>query len=216
MFMPSESSFAAARNLLPVTLSGLPFASGMVAGSLVETPQGWTRVEDLRAGARVMTYDGGAQRVAAIRRGSPDREIWAGPGAGLVRVPGGALDNCNDLMLLPEQPVLIHAQAAEAVLGAPAVLIRAAALTGFRGIHRILPGASVALIALEFARDEMVFVNSGTLLYCPAQVQDCNVAPAPGTLVDGFFPLLDAGQAQALLDLIETDALSTADLARAA
>jgi hypothetical protein len=215
MFMPSAKSFAAARNLLPVTLSGLPFAFGLVAGSLVETPQGWTPVETLCQGAQVLTYDGGAQPVAAIRRITPDHAAWEGQGGGLVRAPGGALNNCGALMLLPEQPVLIHSEAAEAVLGTCAVLVRAAALTGFRGIHRVAPEAPVGLVALEFARDEMVFVNSGALLHCPSRAAPVR-PPAPDTLVDGFFPMLDAVQARALLDLIETDALSTADLAQAA
>lgn len=216
MFMPSENSFAVARRFTPVAFAGLPFASGLVAGSLIETARGWTPVEDLRAGARVMTYDGGAQPLAAIRRVSPDHGLRAGPGAELVRVPGGALDNCGDLLLLPDQQVLIHSDAAEAVLGVPAVLIRAAALTGFRGIHRIVPEAPVALIALEFESDEMVFVNSGTLLHCPARARGARVPPAPGALVGGFFPVLGAAQARALLDLMATGARSTADLARAA
>lgn len=212
MFMPSENSFAVARRFTPVAFAGLRFASGLVAGSLVETPQGWMPVENLRVGTRVMTYDGGALAPTAIRRVSPDD----GLGTELVRVPGGALDNCGDLLLVPEQPVLIHSDLAEAVLGVPAVLIRAAALTGFRGVHRIVPAKPVALIALEFESDEMVFVNSGTLLHCPTKAHGMAETAAPGTLVDGFFPVLGKAQARALLDLMEMAARSTADLARAA
>lgn len=216
MFMHSEKSFASARIIRPAALSGLPFAAGMVAGSLVETPTGWTPVERLCEGMEVLTYDGGALPVTAVRRAAPNPDYWAGPEAGLVRVPGGALDNCEDLLLLPDQPVLIHAAAAEAVLGARAVLVPAAAFDGHRGIHRVVPDARVELVALAFATEEMVFVNSGTLLHCPADTFGPGAAPECGTLVDGFFPMLGRTQAEALLGLIDAGALCTADLARAA
>lgn len=210
MFMPSKDSFAAARALSPVGAALLPAPVGMVAGSLVETADGWTPVEALGIGARVQTYDGGAQPVTAIRRVVVGRGLC--PDADVIRVPGGALDTCADLLLPPSQQVLIHSSVAEAVLGLPAVLVEARSLVGFHGIGRVAPPAPVTLIALEFAAEEIVFANSGALVHCAA-------GPRAGAMPvgdEGFFPTLDAGRAGALLGLIAAGALSTADLARAA
>lgn len=216
MFIYPESTFSATRHPVPQSMSALPMATGIVAGSLIETSQGWRPVETLRVGELVLTYDGGAQAVAALRRTGTGAAPRSQPGPGLILAPGGALDNCADLLLAPDQPVLIHSPAAEAVLGAPGALVKARRLVGFRGIRRAPPTAPRALIALAFETEEMVFVNSGALLHCPARAQGAGAPLAEGGLADGFFPVLDAGRTRALLDLTEAGALDTADLARAA
>ena len=77
--------------------------SGLIAGTLVEGPMGWVPVEDLRIGDAVHSYDGGLVRVLGMDRN------WLPPthGGYLVQLPGGMLDNCSDLMLLPGQTILM-------------------------------------------------------------------------------------------------------------
>ena len=80
-----------------------PRTCGLVAKTLVETADGWKPVELLRRGEALQTQDGGLARVLAV-----DRQILM-PATHplLVHVPGGAFDACSDLLLLPDQLVLL-------------------------------------------------------------------------------------------------------------
>ena len=78
-------------------------STGLIAGTLVESATGWTPVENLRIGDAVQSYDGGLARVVGL-----DREwITASLSAYVLHLPGGALDNCSDLILLPGQNLLV-------------------------------------------------------------------------------------------------------------
>lgn len=163
--------------------------TGLVAGTLVEGPKGWLPVEDLRIGCTVHSFDGGLARVLGLDR------HWITPNRGdyLVHLPGGALDNCCDLTLLPGQNLLVDTQNDIALPDAIVVLIPAAALEGWLGAHRVPLETPIEVITPRFANDEAVFANSGTLLHCPGIRQ-----PA-GTPTSDFFTGLDLAQAQRFL-----------------
>jgi Hint domain len=163
--------------------------TGLIAGTLVEGATGWKPVEDLRIGDAVQSYDGGLCRVLGLDR------HWIAPSRGeyLVHLPGGALDNCSDLTLLPGQHLLIDTLGDETLPEAIVVLFPAAALEGWLGAEREPLDRAIEVITPRFADDEAIFANSGTLLHCPGIRQDA------GATGSDFFTQLDLGQAQAFL-----------------
>jgi hypothetical protein len=203
MFMHNANAFAASRRVdLPVP--GIEAASrrtttGLLHGSLVETSSGWRRVETVRPGMSVGTYDGGFRTVTEVRV----ETIPAITGGDLVHIPGGVLGNCTDLVLPAAQNVMIESHAVELVLGDAAVLVPAAALVGLRGIERRMAVRSTSSVCLSFGSEEIIFVNSGLMVQCPAQ-------PAVGPAVSDF-RVLDAAAARALAEIIADGALTSDD-----
>lgn len=143
-------------------------AEGIVAGTLVASEIGWVPAEVLGAGDRVMTFDNGLQPLRAVRvstlwtaEDSAPRAVWP------LSVPEGALGNRDDMLLLPEQAVLLESDAAEEMFGDPFTLVVAGALDGWRGISRVPPLREVKVVQLEFAAEQIVYVNGTTLIHCP-------------------------------------------------
>lgn len=150
--------------------------AGLVVGTLVGTEGGWRPVETLRAGDKVMTFDDGLQEIAGTRHGM----LWTPPMVcpeplWPLTVPRGALGNDHSMTFLPDQPVLVESDAAEDIYGDPFVLVPAAALEGRLGIQRVLPAEPVEVVALGFAKDQIIYVNGSALTFCPAHM--------PGTVL---------------------------------
>ncbi|WP_099826828.1 Hint domain-containing protein [Oceaniglobus indicus] len=138
---------------------------GMTAGTRVATSIGWRPVEAVIPGDRVLTFDCGLREVVSVERCTVfepcPKKLWP------LRVPAGVLGNTEAMIVLAEQPVLLEADCAEDLFGDPFVLVPAMALEGHRGIERVAPGEIDSVIALHFAADQVVFVNSGGLFFCP-------------------------------------------------
>ena len=163
--------------------------SGFIAGTLVEGQNGWVAVESLRIGDAVQSYDGGLARVVGL-----DRDwITADIGAYVLHLPGGALDNCSDLMLLPAQNVLVDTLGDADFPDDLVVLIPAAALEGVLGTTRARIEKPLEIITPRFADDEAIFANSGTLLHCPG-IRQTGLQPA-----SDFFTTLNLLEARAFL-----------------
>lgn len=192
MFIPSGNSFTAAEQIRIADATPVESPAAMMPGlalsTLLETPSGWVQAGTLLPGMRVGTWDGGFAEILHVLR----HQIRFAPGRGLIHVPGGALDNCDGLTLLPSQEVLVESDLAEAVTGTPAVLVPAAALIGLRGIARIDAPDAVDVVSPVFADDEVVYANSGTLLFCPGR---------RGSTAD-FFPRLSIPQGRALCEML--------------
>jgi len=152
---------------------------GLTAGTMLDTPAGWRAVQSLHIGDKVQSLDGGACRIVAL-----DRQTIAGV-ASLIHLPGGVLDNCSALTLLPGQRVLVDTFDA---MEAPFALIPARALTGFRGAEMRVFRRPVEVIMPIFAEEEVVWAQSGLLLHCAGAQEDAS-----------FFPRLDVPEAKALL-----------------
>lgn len=166
--------------------------TGLVAGTLIEGPQGWLPVEDLRIGCSVYSFDGGLARVLGLDRHwiTPNRADY------LVHLPGGALDNCCDLTLLPGQNLLVDTQNDNQFPDAIVVLIPAQALEGWLGAQRVPFDKALEVILPRFADDEAIFANSGTRLHCPGIRQQA------GEALSDFFTQLDLAQARTFLQRI--------------
>ncbi len=161
-----RSTVAEAGLLADATLAEL--ATGLVAGTQVATQFGWRDVAAVAVGDLVLTFDGGMQTVAAVHRQIlvtggelAPADTWP------LFVPAEALGNRDDMILMPTQSVMIEADAAEEVFGDPFAMIPALALEGFRGIVRVPPADQIELITLAFAQDEIIFANTGALMFCP-------------------------------------------------
>lgn len=210
MFMQNATNFRSAEKV-SLALHGLNIlpdfgASGLLAGSLVETERGWRPVETLARGARVATYDGGFCPIVRVER----HHVWPAAEAEVIHVPGGALDNCSDFSLLPGQHLLVTSDVAEDVLDCAGALIPASALVGYRGITRqgLLRPAEV--LSLRFDSEEIVYVNSGALIHCAAE------GPETAEARSAFFEVLDEARAEAMLALMAAGAMRSDGLVRAA
>jgi Hint domain len=175
----------------PANSAKAPKASGLVAGTLVETQRGWIAAEDLRLGDRLHTFDGGACSVLALDRN------WTPADSHVIRVPGGVLDTCTDLTLLPGQHILIDTFGDTLIPDAAIVLIPATALTGWRGTQRMALAKPVEIITPLFAAEEVIFANTGAMIRCPAVTSGAN---AP---LQSDFTRLDLLQAWALLTRLD-------------
>ncbi len=144
-------------------------AQGLIGGTLVATELGWQPVEDLQVGDRVVTFDNGMRPLTAVRvstlwtaASETPRSLWP------LEIPAQALGNRSALRLLPEQPVLIESDAAEALYGDPFLMVAAQVLDGYHGIARVPPMREVTVVTLEFEGDEVVYANGTLLVHCPA------------------------------------------------
>ena len=153
-------------------------ACGIVSGTKVATEFGWRPVEALTEGDLVLTFDSGMQPVVAVERhviwcevGASDMESWP------LTVPAGVLGNEVEMMLLPDQPVLVESDAAESLYGDPFVLIPARNLAGVAGIDRVVPPVRIEVVTLRFAREQIVFANIGALFLCHGTEADIAAEP---------------------------------------
>ena len=152
-------------------------AEGIVGTTPIATPRGWCAAADLFAGAQVMTFDAGCQPVVQARMldiFDPPRGFWP------LHLPAWAMDNRDELMLLPDQRVLIEADAAEDLYGDPFALIPARALEGWRGISRCRPPTVARAVHLQFARHQVIYASRGVLVSCggdPIADSDWRAAP---------------------------------------
>lgn len=205
MFMQSATAFRAAEKI-GLSLQGLNLmpelsADGIVAGTLVETEAGWRPVERLSEGMCVATYDGGFAPLARVER----RHLWPAAEVEVIHVPGGALDNCAAFSMLPGQHVFLASVVAETVLGTGGALVAASALEGHFGITRQRLFRPVEVLSLRFAAEEIVYVNSGTLVHCATDAPDAS----SGRGASGYFEVLDDARACAMLALVAADRLTT-------
>ncbi len=169
-----------------------PEVTGLTAETLVETGMGWRPARTLVAGDRVQTLDGGLQPLRAVTARST-----LGRKPNLVTVPGGTLYTFSDLTLMADARVLIDAPQAEATRGASLVLVPVAALVGWHGVTRAEDDAQMAgdiLLTLAFDDDEIVFANTGAMIYCAGETR----SEMP---MGGFYPVLSYVEARDLLGL---------------
>ncbi len=84
----------------------------LVAGTLIDTPQGGRLVEQLRPGDLVTTLGGGAAPVAwTAQRRLDAAALAADPGLCPIRIRAGALGNWHDLLVSPQHRIALGTQA---------------------------------------------------------------------------------------------------------
>lgn len=140
------------------------WAEGILGRTPIATPTGWRDADSLRVGDEVLGFDSGRAVISRCDALGPCR---AGPAHWPMLIPKGVLDTRAALRLMPEQKLLLECDAAEALWGEPFVLIPAAALEGYRGVTRVRPDPTEAVVRLGFAGDEIVYASRGVLILCP-------------------------------------------------
>lgn len=178
---------------------------GLLAGTEVATPDGWRPVEAICAGDAVITFDGGVQAVRTVTR----RLYPLGPMARchpILHVSAGVIGNRSDLLLLPDQGVIVESDLAEAAWGDPFALVTATALDALEGVSTVLPDAPVVAVTLACEADEVLFCNGQALVHCPARAE-----LAPETIEEAVW---GAGASRYRLLNPEEAQLLTAELAR--
>lgn len=148
------------------------FSEGILAGSEVATAEGWRAVEDLSPGDLVLTFDNGPQMLREVHHVAMALPAGEWPMAHWpLQVPHGALSNRAPLRVLPGQLLLIESDCAEAMFGDPFALVPARALEPWRGIMPCPPHLTETAFVLVFASEQIVYVNEGALMHCPADSQ---------------------------------------------
>jgi hypothetical protein len=151
-------------------------ADGIIATTPIATPDGWRLAGSLLPGALVVTFDAGIQPVMqaqVLPFYNVPSAFWP------LLVPPWALDNREDVLLLPEQKVLLEADLAEDLYGDPFALVPAQALEGWRGIARCRPPEPSAAVQLGFATPQILYASRGVLLSCPGDPMTDTDGPEP-------------------------------------
>ncbi|MEM6386575.1 MAG: Hint domain-containing protein [Pseudomonadota bacterium] len=141
-------------------------AEGVVCftpGTQLDTPDGLKAVEELVAGDRVTTKDGGAQPILwAGSRNVSGARLYAMPDLRPVRLREGALGSNQpngDLLVSPDHRVVISAECADELWGEPEVLVAARDLVDGSRIARDLAAKSVTYHHLMLAEHHVLIAN---------------------------------------------------------
>jgi len=124
------------------------------AGTLIATPKGAIRVEDLHIGDPVLTADHGVQRI----RWAAQRTVRAQGKLAPVRFAKGVLGNDRPLLVSPEHRMVNSGYRAELICGASEVLIPAKHMIDNDQICRV-PGGEITYVHIMFDQHEIVFAE---------------------------------------------------------
>ena len=173
---------------------------GLMSGTRVASNLGWRAIDALTVGDKVLTFDHGMQEITEIRRAhmwldAPEtaENLWP------VVIPEGALGNREELVLLPEQGVMVESDAAVDTHGDPFAVITAHSLVGLRGIRRRQPMQRIELIAVYFAGDEVIYAEGGALIHCPRDMSSLDKFLQAGAQT---YVVLDGEAAEELADMM--------------
>ncbi|MEM1237204.1 MAG: Hint domain-containing protein [Pseudomonadota bacterium] len=150
-----------------VTLETVPC---FVAGTMILTPDGERRIEDLVPGDLVVTHDNGAQPI----RWAGQRTMSASGKMAPIRIREGALGDHRQLLVSPQHRILVRDTLSELLFGEPEVLVSAKHLVDDHSI-RVEEGGFVTYVHLLFDRHEVVFSEGlATESFLPGpQTTDC-------------------------------------------
>jgi len=132
-------------------------------GTMIRTPGGLTRIEELQEGDAVQTKDNGAQQIRWIgsRRMSGAR-LFAMPKLRPVRISAGLLGAGipdEDLVVSPEHRILIKGAVAQDLFNTPEVLVAAKDLINGTSISVDLKMREVTYIHLLLDRHQVMWAN---------------------------------------------------------
>ncbi|KAB7615554.1 Hint domain-containing protein [Amylibacter sp. SFDW26] len=140
--------------------------SGFAADTNIMTSFGDVRVQNLEAGARVITRDHGMQSVRWI--GSYKARIR--PENAPIVIQKSVLKNTRDLILSPEHRILFKGEQAELMFGQPEVLIPARAFLNNDRVYQVIDGI-VEYYHVLFDRHEIIYSEgTSTESYHPNEV----------------------------------------------
>ena len=137
---------------------------GLACGTTVLTLDGILPVEFLSPGDRIVTRDG-AQRLASI-------EVTVVQNARVIRISEGTLGIDRpegDMIVSPDQPIMIRDWRAKAMFGKQTAMVPAASLVDGAYIRaEVLP--QVRFYTLRFANDAVIYAGGLELACAPVLV----------------------------------------------
>ncbi|WP_299352408.1 Hint domain-containing protein [uncultured Shimia sp.] len=154
----------------------VPSSGGVICftpGTMIATPQGPRRVEDLREGDKVQTKDNGDEEICWIgsRRMSGAR-LFAMPKLRPIRIKTGALGierPDQEFLVSPEHRMLVKGHAARSLFNTPEVLVSAGDLVNNSTIAVDYTVREVTYIHLLLPRHQILWANGvETESYHPA------------------------------------------------
>ena len=167
--------------------------AGLLSGTRVATPMGWSPVQTIGVGDEVLTFDCGLQEVTKVDlirlwdgKGTCPRRFWP------LEVPPKAFGNRMAFHVLPGQTIIIESDMGEKLFGDPFSLIPAGATEGFRGVKRVSPEHAYFVVLLHFAQEQVVYSQSGALLFCPAFDNGLPEATATKSTTYSALPMQEA------------------------
>ena len=153
-----------------------PATGGVICftpGTMIQTPTGARRVEELREGDKVQTKDNGVEEICWVgsRRMSGAR-LFAMPQLRPVRIRAGAFGIERpdmELVVSPEHRMLVRGAAARALFNTPEVLVSARDLVNGSSVAVDLAMREVTYIHLLLPRHQILWANGvETESYHPA------------------------------------------------
>jgi hypothetical protein len=183
MFLKDFTRTATPANV--TTVRPAPKATGLSSSCLIDTPQGWMAAKDLRIGMRVHSLDGGEALILGLDR----RPVADHPA---IEIAGGVAGNCANLLLPLGQHLLMDTLQDPEYPDAEVLLVPAEAWLGQPGVWTTT--LRDELVTPLFADEEILWVNSGSLVYCPSVVFGAGLVPD-----GGFFDRLPLEDARAFL-----------------
>ncbi|MBL9074654.1 Hint domain-containing protein [Tabrizicola sp.] len=134
--------------------------AGFAAGTLIDTPDGPRAVETLVAGEVVTTLGNGSRPLRWVgRRRVEAVEMLAHPGLRPVAFEPGILGNARDLLVSPQQRLLIDDWRAAVYFGEDRVLVAAQALVDDQAARVMLPAGGIDYVMLLCDRHEVLLAE---------------------------------------------------------
>lgn len=133
----------------------LTTAPCFVKGTLIDTPNGKVKIEDLSAGDLVLTRDNGAQPLRWIGQTTTKASGKHAP----IRFAAGALGNHDEIELSPNHRVLVADFRAELFFGEAEVLVKAKDLVNDLTVRPREDGQDVVYFHLLFDQHEIIVGN---------------------------------------------------------
>ena len=170
-------------------------------GTLIATPRGERKIEDLRVGDRVITRDNGIQEIAWIgRKHLTGREIIQQPNLRPVLIKRGALGQGlpeRDMMVSPNHRMLVSSEKTQLYFEETEVLAAAKHMVGADGIHAVDP-MQTTYIHFMFERHEVVLANGAwSESFQPGDYALGGVADAQRDEILSLFPDLQTAKGRA-------------------
>lgn len=131
-------------------------------GTVIATPRGERRAEDLQVGDRIITRDNGLQEIRWVgQRNLSGQELLRSPHLKPVLIRAGSLGQGlpeRDLLVSPQHRMLISSERASLYFEEREVLAAAKHLTGLNGVD-VVESSSVSYIHFMFDQHEVVLSN---------------------------------------------------------
>ncbi len=172
---------------------------GLLPDVLIAHDGGWSPIERIAAGDKLLTFDNGFQpvlenrRITLHRREIPERKAF------VMHVPKNVLGNRCDMTLMPMQEIMMESDRAEMTYGDPFILVPAIMLEGYRGIRKEPLTSDLNLHVLVFECEEVIQTDGSMLAL--AQSQSC-FSPLAETLASRptSYPRLTPSQLRRAID----------------